>query len=215
MLFILFITGCSTNYTLTVNEDKTLDESIEILQPNTFWGSNQKEINYQIDSTLVFAKDETEPAYFYNQEKVLGSTNSGVKYSYQFNKDNFISDSEFVKNCFDLSEFYLDEQWLNISISGFKCASVLGNDYNLSISIVADGKVLSGNYDKNEENKYTWIISNDEDVTIDLVMDLTKPKTVTKYFEENKSSFLLIIGTLALLCGIILVAYIKNKKNNS
>lgn len=215
VLLMFFITGCSVEYTLTINEDKTLDESLTILQSNSLWGSTKTEISYQIDSTLVFAKDETEPAYFYNQEKVLGNANSGVKYSYQFNKDNFISDSEFIRNCFDSYELYLEEEMLNISASGFKCSTALGDDYNLSINIVTDGKVINGNYDKNNENKYTWNIRADEDVSIELTMDLSKPKTVTEHYEENKYSLLIIVSIVLLLCGIILVAYIKNKKNNS
>ena len=212
---LFFITGCSAEYTLTVNDDQTIDESIVVLKSNNLWGSNNEEINEQIDWTLVFAKDETEPAYFYNQEKVLGNNNSGVKYSYKFNKDNFISDSDIIKNCFDSYEFYLDDEWLNISASGFKCSSALGNNYNLSINIIANGKVISGNYDKNNKNKYTWIISEDKDVSVNLIIDLTKSKTMLELYDENKYSNLIIISIGLLLCAIMLVAYIKNKKNNS
>lgn len=212
---LLLVTGCSTEYTVKVNSDQTIDETIVVLQPNNLWGSNKEEINEQIDWTLVFAKDETEPAYFYNQEKILGTTHSGVKYSYKFNKDNFVSDSDIIKNCFDSYDFYLDEQWLNISASQFKCFDTLGNNYSLSINIITDGKVINGNYDKNDGNKYTWTISEDEDVSINLLIDLTKPKTMLEHFEENKYSVLIIISVVVLLCGILLVAYIKNKKNNS
>lgn len=216
LILLLFITGCSAEYTISINDNQSIDESIVILQPNSFWGNNKEEINEQLEWSLVFAEDETETAYFYKHEKVLNNLESGLKYSYNFDKNNFISDSEFIKNCFDSFNFFLIDDSLNISASGFKCNSALGEDYSLLINIVTDGEVVDGNYERNNKNKYTWAFSEeDDDISIYLKMDLTKATTIAEYYEQNKIYLFMIIGIIVLLGGILLFAYIQNRKNNS
>lgn len=214
LLFLLFLlTGCSVEYNLIVNEDKNIEESVVVLQPNSFWGNTREEIEEQLFWTLVFSKDETEPAYFYNQEQILGDVNSGVKYSYEFkNIENFESESEILKNCFESYNVELDNNILSINASGFKCMSVLGDDFNININIISDGKVITGNYDKNNYNKYTWNINSDDIINIELSIDTSKINTqaFTDIFVP-----VLIIFVVLLLFGMILFAYIKNRKNNS
>lgn len=217
MLLSVLITGCTVEYNLVINDDKTVDESITVLQPNSSWGNNIEEINEQIDWTLVFAKDETEPAYFYNQEKIVGDTNSGVQYQYKFDADEFTTQSEFLRNCFTTYDFSLSDTSLYINASEFICSSALGNDFTLDINIVADGEVISGNYDTRKDNKYTWNISPGDDTYIYLNIDVTKTEeTIIDKLDTNNMTPIVVVGLIVVFLGVILlIAYIKNKENNS
>lgn len=222
LLFIILflVTGCTAEYNLVISDDKTITESITMLQPNSFWGSTTKEINEQLDWSLVFSKDETEPAYFYNQRKILGSSYSGAEFQYKFNADNFKTESEFLRNCFENYNFSLDEQELIITAYNFKCYSTLGNDFKLNVNITTNGEKSSGNYDVQNGNKYIWNFNQNDNIYIKLNVDYTKKdSSIGDAFNKmTNESFIIVIFVIAigLVLGIsALIMYMKNRKNNS
>lgn len=214
LLFLLFLltTGCSVEYNLIINEDETINESFSVLQPNNLWGNNREEIEEQLYWTLVFAKDETEPAYFYNHEQILGDINSGVKYSYNFRSiEGFKADSEVLKNCFEDYDIRFDNSILQINLNEFKCEKVSGDNFDLKINIVVDGTAIGGNYDQKNGNKYTWNINSKDNVNIVLSLN-TMQKEVNS---DIKLIGIITLVVLIIIIGILSFAYIKNRRNNS
>ncbi|MBE6152096.1 MAG: hypothetical protein E7165_02130 [Firmicutes bacterium] len=213
LIIIFLITGCSVDYNLTVNDDYTFEESVTILQPNSLWGSSQEEISRQVYWALVFARDETEPAYFYRQEKILGDSKSGAKLSYTFSKDEFKSQSAFLKSCFSSYDVLFQGNKLYLTAGGFKCYDLLGDNYDLRVNINVQGQTISGNYNSKNNNTYTWVLKKEDDVIIDLVVDITKEEV--KSSDDKNLIIGIIIGVIILLIGVALVAYKKIKDNNN
>ena len=214
LIVIFLISGCSVDYNLTINEDKSFIESITILQPNSLWGSSKEEIAEQLHWALVFAKDETEPAHFYDQEKILGGSSSGAKFSYKFGDDEFNSQSAFLKNCFSSHDVLFLNNKLYLNAIEFKCYNLLGDNYDLRININVKGKVISGNYSSQNGNIYTWNLKENDNVSIDLIVDLTKEEA-----QSTTINNVIIIGIITvviiLLIAVALVAYKKIRDNNN
>lgn len=210
-LILFFMCGCDANYNLVINDDNTINESITVLQKNILIGSDMDKINDQLDWTLIFATDETEPAYFYNMEKVIGSQYSGIKLDYSFNSNNFLTDSEVLKTCYENYHFSVNDERIVISAKGFKCSLTLGDTYNLKVNITAKGKLLNGNFDQKKDDTYIWNISNSD--SSDIILNIDR-----KNIGNNGYEFLPLIGLIVvilLVVGIIvLIIWNKRTSNN-
>lgn len=218
ILILFLLTGCTVDYNLVINNSGTIDESLVIMENNSFFGTSNGEVNKQLDSILVFAKDETEPAYFYNHEKILGNVSSGVKYSYSFTFDNFRTQSEFLRRCFENYDLNFESNRVNILASNFMCQDQLGDDFDLNINIQVDGNVVEGNFDKKINNKYTWNVKENNDVSIKLIVN-NIANNQDEHSKQQKSNIIIIVVSvlvvLLMLFGILLFGYTKNKQNNS
>ena len=212
LMSTFLISGCSLEYNLVINDDNTIKETVDILEKNSLIGKSMNEVNEQLDWSLIFSEDETEPGYFYKKEKILGSTQSGLKYSYNFTVDNFVQETEAFKTCYENYSLKLKEDILEIYASDFKCSLTLGNDYDLTINITVNGELINGNFHKRNNNTYIWTFNENTENYISLKVNRAE------YNNSNNNQYLwgilLATGALLLVGLIILIAYIKNKNNN-
>lgn len=210
LIAVFFISGCSVEYNLVIDNDNQVEESVTILQKNSLLGRTTTEINKNLDSMLLFANDEVEPAYFYKKEKIVGASKSGVEYSYDFTLDNYQVESEILKNCYENYSAVLSQERLVISADTFMCSLTMNNDYDLTINITADGEVVSGNYHKKSGDTYTWILDENNSDSINLVLDRSK-------LDDGLGNILLtilVVGVVLIVGIIVLVGYMRNKNNN-
>ena len=195
---------------MVINNDNTIKEQVIILQENNLLGNTIQEINQRLNWILTMSGDETEPANFYNKEKIVNSDKSGLVYSYDFKHDNFVVESEVLRACYDEYNLTLNEQKLSIYARDFKCEFALGENYDLTVNITADGEVIDGNYDKKSGDTYTWNLDESNSNYISLNVDRTK----TNQGLENTLLIVLAVGAILIIGAILLVAYMRNKNSN-
>lgn len=210
VMVLFLLTGCDVEYNLVINDDNTIQESATILQKNYVFGNTIDDVKEQIEWELVFTGDEITPAYFYNREAVIGSSESGLKYNYNFTTKNFETESEFLKNCYENYDVQFKEDEISIYAQKFRCSSQLSSKYNLKVNIAVNGEVLEGNYNQKEGNVYTWNLNENNSDYINL--RISKNSKTNSTF-NTMTMFLIIVPLLIIIISLIIV-YVKNKQNN-
>ena len=208
-LFIILVlfSGCEANYYLTIDDDDNIKEKITLLEKNSIIGSTENEVKEQLEWVLIFSDDETEPAYFYNKQMILGTNKSGVEFDYNFDANNFYLESDIMRNCFSKYDFVLTEELLKISASGFRCLENIG-DGNIVVNIAANGELISGNFEQNRDNHYIWNLSSSKANELDLTIDRSKVGQKA----DDWTLVIIILLVVGIIGGIIFfVAYSKNK----
>lgn len=209
---ILFITGCSSKYTLTIS-DKGLEENIDLTIPKSYIKEQtEEEKNADIapdDQITPFIENDQYPLYGNNLNtytKKVSETDDSINVNLNyFYKPSEFSNSNTLKKCFD-NYGYSYENGYYLKASGkFYC---LYSD-EIEINIKTKNKVTKHNADKVSGNVYTWYINEDNKNNIDIEIKTSK---------SNITATIITYGVLALAVIMIVILvikfYQKNKKAN-
>jgi len=226
VIIMLFITGCSGEYNLTIDGD-IYKEEINII------GENSTEIN-SLNKKWQMPIDKEE--YNYGGDPSSdGSTNNIYKYklnnniltfNYNFNMNNY-RNSSAVSNCYDSLNvsYYVSDNGKSIIIStGDKnlCFERYSTLKNLVINITVDRPVINSNADKSDGNKYTWYINstNAKEKSINLILDDTesnngKTNNLNKgsIFENYMLYIFSAVFIMIILLGRLWFNRMKEKNN--
>lgn len=221
LIFVFFVSGCSVEYNLIINEDSSINEEV-VASENI----NRLEAKTRLKGEQAFN-------YLYNMFKRDNediSTNYSEKNSIAYGKartiHNNIEDfsSKFSSDIFEKVEVLRDEDEITITtiqkniLGGDLGTSYIYDDININITIPF--KVLEHNADSVSKNTYTWNIKkNQEEKTIKIVYkDNELPNRANITINNNKYNLkyeYFIIGGIVLTILIIIVfIFIRNKKNN-
>lgn len=222
LVMMIFITGCSCEYNLTINDDIYKENIIvtglnpdEIIEFNNFKEIPVDKNNYNVE----LEDSETE---FDTYKYVL--TGNNYLYDYSFNFYNY-SNSTAVSNCFKtlVAEEYEEDIIISTS-TGATCFDKYPNLDNLVINITVDREVESNNADKVNGNTYTWYIDRDNasDKSINIILSneeiiideesqtTTLPTEDTIIFSSDMYIFAAILLVVFLIVYAIVYA-IKSK----
>lgn len=241
ILFLLFITGCTAEYNVTLDKN-TISETTKIIEEDS---SNLNKIAYQdiyynnsmnyseaweyftnIPIAIDYQKLDlihTNIEYDYETYKVKkGKNYTNLTYQYDFDYENFGS-STIAHSCYNQFAFLSEEGFYYISTSNLvTCFETFPLLEKITIHISSYYEVMSNNADKFnvDKNQYTWEIARSEasNKPINIVVNTNKRAKIKKglieYFKENP----VLIGTLIVIAvgGIIIIPImiIKSKKNN-
>ncbi len=211
---ILFLTGCTVNYNIEIEEDTTLKEYVELKEHRSaFYNSEIMDGQVLINNMI--------------EEEIPHLTRMGYNY-----KNSYLEDYVYVdlNNTYDSFNDYITTsedvytQWfetLNVIETGtiveFEAVDFLPyspgniNKYdaeNVNINIIVPFAVSSHNADRvsviEDKIAYTWTIDEETtDKTINIVYDTSKKAKTSWTFE-------IIIGILVL--AIAIAIYISQKK---
>lgn len=214
ILLCLILTGCKAKYTLNINEDLSVEETMVGLEDEEFYkkyyNSSKDRV---IEFSTIFYQDYLKK-YNYEKEKVVEGEYTGQKVSTKFDTlENYFSSSEAYK------QFY--KEWKHDIKDGIVTIELKdkleknGNCYDryiideCDVSVILPFKVIehnADNYDK-ATNTYTWKI------------DIDEPKDIYIEFDTNllkKDSFMyivyIIIGALIIAAVAFLTIYFKKNK---
>lgn len=213
---LLFLSGCSIKYDLTINEDLNVIENIDVIELEASLGRYVIDVDEFVSKSLQYYKsidkydiyniiDNSEDGY------AVGSTSNSYLDFENYCKNSTAKDS-FFKKC----ELTKDGNIVTINMN-----AVDFNEYLFSseleesiikkarVNIKIPYKVLKNNSDSIKDNIYTWEYEiEDYSNDINIVFDTSKP-----YRDVNYS--ILILGGIILVV-IISGLYIYNKyKQNS
>lgn len=201
IFLLLFITGCTSEYNITIEDEKVKEELIV-----------QDVDNFYIDKFDNLLAIPTENKY-YNVVK----TDNKVKFSYTYNFDNY-KDSNIVKNCYEALQIYKENDYYVLQ-SGltFNCNSIQISDFEkvdfttLNVNIkINNYEVLESNADFINQNVYTWNINNNNYSNKPIIIKFKKIVSDNKESkkEKNNNKNLFDISKLFLILGIIIILVI-------
>lgn len=222
IVVMAFLSGCSVNYDLYINEDFSVNEEIvskeytrKIEKITSLKG--EEAVNYLYD---MFRKNLENENFYYKEENnmVVATTtesyNSIKNFKKRFSSDLF-SNIKITDNNNETT--LMANQKQKLGNEGSK--NLLYDEVTISIHLPF--KVLENNADEIKNNTYIWKIKKDEDLkNIKLVYDnKTKINSFSISVKDKNINvhYGLIIGVVAviIISSTIIIITINNKKNNS
>ena len=193
IIFILFLTGCSSNYDLNLDTD-SIDEKLTINMTKEEYMENYDTL---ISNKSVFDDNSV----FYDIDIIDNVDNYLVTYSHSYDHEDYFN-SLNLNSCFNeiYHDIYGNQETINLV--GFNC---LQGD---SLRVIVDSKykIYNSNAHIVNGNKNIWDIdsNNKDNINISFVVDYNKT-----YF--NKDLVLSILLIIVLIC-LVAILFKKKKK---
>ena len=193
IIFVLFLTGCSSNYDLFLDID-SIDEKLTINMSKEEYMENYDTI---ASNKSVFDDNST----FYNTEVIDNVDNYLVTYSHSYSHNDYFN-SLNMNSCFNEIKHDINGSIETISLTGFKC---LQGD-NLRVIVDSKYKIYNSSAHMINGNKNIWDINydNKDNITISFMIDYNKT-----YFNKD---IVLSIFLIAVLIFLITILFKKKKK---
>ncbi len=169
LLSLLFLSGCSVQYTLDITEDE-IKENITLVSENSF--DSERIYNYAYPTpaflnapTMSESYEKLEGVEYYETEKVLNSMgyyNYNMQYTFlqeDYENSNVVSNSVSVFNVYNKGRTYYIETGANI-----KAFSQMNGISTLQVVVNLDDnlEVVSSNADLVSGNTLTWNIPSSD-----------------------------------------------------
>ena len=221
--FVLLLTGCDVNYSVTINEDETFDEEITMSFLKTPSDGNNLTIAEDDKTPISINPNEDK---FYSSKIIDKGNTYDMVYTYKHDM-NSIKRAYFIANCFPETRISNTEDRIIInSGDGFAC--FIGDDGlkadSVKININTKLKVLNNNADSVDGNTYTWNINENNYLAKEIYFEVERVnnegglsslgKEIT---QKNSASSLtiVIVFSIVIVAGLIylFVRYKRNKNN--
>jgi hypothetical protein len=217
VFLILVCCGCTADYTLKINEDLSVEESIIALEGAEFFNqyeqsSVQRVIAFMIEPHLEYLNGNG-----YSVSQRLGDSEAGVRIEKKHkNLAEFKTTSKFTEQLASDWEYIETDDYITLKIKGEFNASEQDQSGKYlinsgTIRIILPFEVTSHNADTVSENVYTW---NIEEPGIEKEISITFNKKIKK---EISVVYFVIGGIIVILVIGVLVVYgkvIEGKKRN-
>lgn len=228
-VIILFVTGCTTEYNLTI-DDNVYKESITIV------GSDSQEIS-NLDKEWKIPVDKREYDIISGFESV-DAANISKMYLYTVSDNKLIFKNNFtieelgystaISTCYNKATIINYGDYTIISTSDkVICFDTHPPLTNLKISITVDNPVLKHNADMVDGRTYIWNINknNKNDKSINMIIDNSKENLSPNNSSDTqkndisslkKKDYTLYIFLLVIVIIILVIYFVFNtiKKNN-
>ena len=220
-IVVIFLSGCSVDYKLTINNDLSVNETIVATEYTKQMDKKtnlkgEEAVNYLYD---MFRRNDSNETMFYNEDGVYTIATVNESYSSLSDfKDKFFSD------LFDPLTITEKDNEITLSAPQIKKLGNVGSRNLLydevKITIEVPYKVTNSNADSVYGNKYVWNIKENEDLKkIELTFDSSRSNEsfIVKVRSKNvniKYSYILAGVFVITISAIILIVSINNKKNN-
>lgn len=214
LLILIFISGCTATYELTINDDLSIDETIIGLESENFYNQFYDSKRKVADKVKSIFNE-----YINQNEYVISDIEKDNLYGLSISK-HYSNYKEYLEKSiayipyFNSLDIIEDNNKITISLKDKINDDSFSNRYIVNegkISIIVPFKVIKHNADSYDRltNKYTWNF------------DLTDKTKSNIYIEFDKkilvnNIYLYVIGlSIALLIAFILLIYfIKKRKRN-
>lgn len=221
LLITIFLSGCSADYKLFYY-DGVYSENLEITNLN----NNENFVNTVNDSfEKIFVVDYTNNYGDMNEQDVINNYSTynktlidendkyGIKFNYDYKKQDNIINSNIINNLFD--SVMINDNYINIYNSK-NIFSYYDNLDNITIKFESDKNVKESNADEVRDNIYYWYINKDNYVNKNIKITFDNDSKFVSQYKKNVTSFLdyFIYIFLIFVLILILVIYNKVKKSN-
>lgn len=219
---ILLTSGCTVDYNLKINEDLSVNETVQAKESTKRMNSKtnlkgEEAVKYLYE---MFKRDNENinlSSKEENNETVATASTSHTsleKYTSVFTSDIF-KDVSVTQKGHELTLIAVQTKL----IGNNELRNLVYDELNVNIDVPFN--VLESNADEKNGNIYTWNIKeSDTPKTIKITFDTKKKKDSANISIGNevlniKYEYIGIGILIALILGIVIFVAIKNKKNNS
>ena len=229
ILTLLFLTGCTTTYTLTIDKNN-INEKIEVVDTTSSTRTVTDIMNnykkkfpvYNIED--VIDEDDLYQTYdnatYYNQTYNINGSDYHLYYEYTYPIDQYIA-ANSINYSYDYKDIVYQNNKLKLETSSPNNYLKYRNIFTgLTVNIITDYVVTNNNADNIIGNRYIWYFNKDNnyDKRINFEVDLTKTQSEVDKEEakkEKKNSLLIPVLIGALLAYVIIIFIIVTKKRKN
>jgi hypothetical protein len=200
LMLTLFLTGCSVEYNLEIDNELNFKESIILLKPNIEYD----DVEEDIDGIILSAEDGNSPFNSYEIQPIYLDNESGIELTNSSDQTTFLNSNSLLKNCYD--DFTLtnkDDVVIIQSIGKYSCSDRY--DGLIKFSITTTNDVIYSNADSVSDSKYTWNI-NPKAETQKIYIEMT-----LKEIKEQKDFDFTFIYFIILMGGLVTTSIIGYK----
>lgn len=215
MLLVLFLSGCTGEYNLIINDNNSITEDISFREEISII-ETYSTVNSFLNSEYNLIKKDGR----YNNYDI--NTNVKDEYAYGNGKKEYKNFNNFKKNSIIVTEMFKDilltrnDNIVEINLVPKETFKYFEESTQYSallekvvFKVTLPYKVIEGNYDEVENNTYIWNITKDDLRKINI-----KYQEELIILEKNKEGLIIIGSILVLLLIITFVIFVKNKRNN-
>lgn len=204
LFVILFLCGCSSQYTLKIDEDKITEEIAFAIDKNKIHEQDlgpyldlysKETIDSLVNNDLYVEVDSTK--YIYKKE-VIEENNQllfNLKHDYI---DNEISDSRILNDCFENKEFEVTDDKISIHLYG-KYNCLVNDEDSVEFKITTGNKIVSSSLEHNFlTNDFIWKIDKNNANNVDIELTVLT-ETKAHYYGIRGAVVLIIVFVLGLI----------------
>ena len=229
-MVMFLLSGCEANYSLYIDKD-VFNETTTVLansgelntyDSQTYLTMKQKidlyykkyvDIVYQNPYYNPYLDDPQKGINYYNKELINNGKGYGFKYSYNFNKENYLN-SNIINTFFKNNNSVLNDNKYILDVYTFNGFERYNDLTQVTINITTDLEVKKSNADSVYNNVYTWTITKDDALNKKIYLELVN---INKLDKKTENKIIIIIILLIFIVGLLLYAILNKKrlKNNS
>lgn len=209
LVCLLFLTGCTANYEITLKNNK-IQEKLTLIETNQSLFEVENDTGWtlrQVFESLVENKSDEFSKEDYSVKSLNTDTQLGVEYN--SNSTNALTNSSVINQCYTNPTIEVEDNIVTFKTGDdFRCYEYYDNLEYVNIILKIDYSVISSNADAVEDNKYIWNITKDGNKNIEISYEEYKVK-------DNNYMTIIFIGIIIIVVGIILYyVYNKSKEEN-
>lgn len=204
LFIILFLCGCSSQYTLNINGEEIAEEIIFSIDKNKIHNQemspyldlySEETIDSLINNDLYVEVDNTE--YIYDK-KVVDENNQLIFTLNHTYIENEISNSRILNDCFENKEFEITDDKISIHLSGqYRC--LINDEDSVEFKIITNNKIESSSLDYNFlTSDFIWKIDKKNANNVDIELTVLTETKVDYYGIRA-----IVIGVIILVLGFI------------
>ena len=230
IIVMFLLSGCEANYSLYIDKD-VFNETTTVLansgelnayDSQTYLTMKQKidlyykkyvDIVYQNPYYNPYLDDPQKGINYYNKELINNGKGYGFKYSYNFNKENYLN-SNIINTFFKNNNSVLNDNKYTLNVYTFNGFERYNDLTQVTINITTDLEVKKSNADSVYNNVYTWTITKDDALNKKIYLELVN---INKLDKKTENKIIIIIILLIFIVGLLSYAILNKKrlKNNS
>ncbi len=215
MFFMIFLcVGCKANYTLEIDKDGKVKESVNITENAEFFERYTNSSTGRVISFILEPYIDVLNENDYDFSNYISDENSGVSIKKNYDSiDDYVNKNIFYTQFTNKINLSKDGKKVsinfkgNFSSSGQDQSRVPVNDATITIKLPF--KVIENNADSVDGQNYTWIFknNNEEEREIKIVYDSSK---ITK---ESDSTLVFIF--LGVIVGLLVIGFLVYNNMNA
>lgn len=230
IMVMFLLSGCEANYSLYIDKDVFNETTIVLANSGelntydsqTYLTMKQKidlyykkyvDIVYQNPYYNPYLDDPQKGINYYNKELINNGKGYGFKYSYNFNKENYLN-SNIINTFFKNNNSVLNDNKYTLNVYTFNGFERYNDLTQVTINITTDLEVKKSNADSVYDNVYTWTITKDDALNKKIYLELVN---INKLDKKTENKIIIIIILLIFIVGLLSYAILNKKrlKNNS
>ncbi len=235
-ILLIFLSGCSMEYNIVINDNMQIEETIYILEDNDVISIYSPNINQYVNNMIQQQYDNKIISNEYSVEYISVNSKSGVIATRLYDKFSNFSDSTKLKdNIYKIVTMTINENMVYLNFDSIEDTYELFLDNELEeafldsliLKIKIPYEVISNNADEVNKETNTYIWNYDKftiDKDVELVFDKDNKfnfnildKVINMYNDNiNINWLIIIIGIVIISCLIFIFKFIIiiSRRNN-